>query len=101
MRKSNDNEKKAVSSPQVKAPAGKKFAVTPKKGEMATKKTEILGSSKDMVNGPYIPQKMAAAKKATPAPTPNKTKYKAPSNKQVFGNSKAHNNRIKRTPKCR
>lgn len=101
-KKKLQSEKTQAEKQKGYVPAGKKLAVTPKKGQPAYKPTEIVKGAKkvNMPQGPYTPKPTASAKTAAPAAkkaAPAKAKkYKAPSNKKVFGNVKTQNKRVQK-----
>lgn len=71
-----------------------KLALQPTK--LAPKKS-VMGGNQP--NSMYLPKREPAPKAAAPAP--KKSTYKAPKNKQVFGNVNKMNKRSKSVKKCR
>jgi hypothetical protein len=88
--KRNDNTKPSKTT----ANRDSKMVMTPTK---SAPKKSITGG--DMPNSMYLPKREPAAK--TAAPAPKKSTYKAPKNKQVFGNVNKMNARSKSVKKCR
>lgn len=71
-----------------------KMVMTPTK---SAPKKSVMGGN--LPNSMYLPKREPAPKAAAPAP--KKSTYKAPKNKQVFGNVNKMNKRSKSVKKCR